>query len=149
LRRLRAIRHVGVEGESQQRMIEEHSVRCPNRGLAVLKRIPRNSEAGSQIVEVPWNALRDSKRVLRCSRYGITGSRSRRELNVVARAVVQSKIWLDPPRVLQEETQRVIGETGVRIANALDEALRNPKPICLHRREVRNVGPQKGRWKPE
>src|SRR5437868_256421 len=130
-------------------MVEEHSVRCTNRGLAILKWIPGDAEAGSNVIQVLRDALSNSQRVLSCSRERIAGRRCWRELNIVASAIVQRQVRLDPPGVLQEETEGIVREAGMRIAHTLHETLRNAESVCLHGREVGNTGPQEGRGESE
>src|SRR5438105_11939545 len=110
-------------------MVEEDSVRCANGGLAVLEWMPGNADAGSNVIQVLGDALSNSQRVLSCSREGIAGRRCWRELNIVASAIVQCQVRLDPPGVLQEETKRVVSEAGMGIADTLHKTLRNAESV--------------------
>src|SRR5436305_1018751 len=57
LRRLRAISNVGIEAESQQRMIVKHSVRGADHRLTIIVRIPCETYARRNVVIVTGNAL--------------------------------------------------------------------------------------------
>ena len=70
-------------------MVVEQSVRSPNNALAILRRIPGQSNSWSDIVEVSRNALANPKRILSEGGDGIERTECGRELDVIADAVVK------------------------------------------------------------
>ena len=69
---------------------------------------------------------------------GSGAAKLRRELNVIAHAQVQRKVGSHSPRVLKVNSQRLVGKTVIRIADSLNEILRNSQAIRLQSGDPRD-----------
>src|SRR5579872_4579979 len=127
----RSVRRIAQEIKSQQRMIVENPIRPAQHGLPVALRIPGKAQARLHVVGIRLDALLQTQRIVSCQRQRIWRRKLWREFNVVAHAQVQRKIRLYSPRVLKVDSQRLVGKTVIRIANSLNEILRNSQAIRL------------------
>src|SRR6185437_205369 len=120
-------------------MVVEHAIRCANGSLAVLEWIPCQTNTRSYVIGVARNALRDSKRILGCRRDCVRCAKRWGELYVVASTVIECQIGLHAPRILEENTKRVVGEAVMRISHTLHETLRDAQTVGLHRRKAGDI----------
>ncbi len=136
---LRSIRSIAQKIEAEQRMIVEHSVGGANHGLAIAFRVPRQPDARLNVVGIGLDAFLQSQHVVSGQAPAVGRSELGRELDVVAKAVVQGQVGPRPPGILPEDSQGFVGEGVVRVANALHEVVwesrvRRPAPGKIRER---------------
>src|SRR3954470_22405186 len=114
-------------------MVIKKPIAAPDDGFAVLAGIPCEADSRRDVIRISWHTLDDPERVLRFLRNIIHGRKQWSVFDVVAHPVIQRHCRLDPPGVLNKESQGVVIESIVWISDSLDEDLRNAQPVRLNR----------------
>jgi len=91
-------------------VIVEDSVGGPYYCLTVALGIPCNTDSRLKIVFVRLNSLLQPQRLVGWQSESLRRPELRRELHVIAHAIVEGQIAADPPAILPEKTQRDVVE---------------------------------------
>src|SRR5579859_4473389 len=137
LRRTNAVGRIAQEKDAQQRMVVEQAVRATDYGLAALEGVPGEADARRYVVPVGIEALLDVQRVIRGVGERVGHLEPRRDLHVITHAVVEGEVRRHSPRILDEDAVGMVDERILRVADALDERLREAEPVGLHGVEFR------------
>ena len=105
-------------------MIIKKSVTRADGCLAVTHGIPGEAKPWRHVIEIARISLGHFERCF-CRSVEIRGwLELRRQLQVIAHAIVQSESWTDLPAILDEESHERVVEQSVGIPDALDECSR-------------------------
>src|SRR5438132_1180995 len=105
-------------------MIIEDAMGTTDDRLAIFPRLPRKTDTRRDVVVVLRNSLDDAQRSLSRGGAGRVCRKDRRELYVIAHAVIQRELRSDAPGVLNERSERLVAEIQVGISHTLHEYLR-------------------------
>src|SRR5579862_1761560 len=116
-------------------MVVEDSVGCAKYGFAVSARIKGDSETRLNVVFIGLNAFLHADLVVsgggkRAERVSLW-----RKFDIVADAIVQSNSGRDAPRILPENSERLVCEAVGGAAVALYQFIGKAEPVALNGRE--------------
>src|SRR5712692_11531701 len=117
-------------------MVIEKSVTNANRRLAVTHGIPGEGNPRGYVIEITGISLGHIEGFLCRSIESRRRLELRRQLEVIAHAIVQSESWIDLPAILDKESHERVVEQSVGIPDALDECRRQAQSVGLHAGET-------------
>ena len=117
-------------------MIIKQSVTGADDRFAVAHRVPSEPEPWGHIIPITGIALGHIERLFRRGIEGRRGPELRRQLEVVAHAIVQCESRANLPAVLDEEALHCVVEQTVGVSDALDEGGRQAQTVGLHAGEA-------------
>src|SRR5579863_5977285 len=113
-------------------MIVEDAIRSAHYSLAVPVRIPRHAHTRLNVVGVGLNSFLQSEEVISGLPQRSDRFESRRNLDIIAYAIVQSEVGANFPRVLPEGAELLVVKRVAGTSESLNEISRESSAVSLY-----------------